>query len=145
MAESKSAPRQGERTVTELSGATREFAEQGADFARGAADKTMATAKETTRAAGEAYSAFTGNTLDFHRQWIAMVRENTNATLDFVHRVLDVKSPSEFVELSPEHARKRFETFAEQSRQLTAMAQKMTADLAAPMRVGMKNALDKAA
>lgn len=83
--------------------------------------------------------------VDFHRQWIAMVRENTNATLDFLHRVLDVKSPPEFIELSAEHARKRFETFAEQARQLTAMAQKMTADLAAPMRVGMKNALDEAA
>ena len=69
--------------------------------------------------------------MDFHRQWIEMVGENTNATLDFVHRILDVKSPSEFVELSAEHARKRFETFTEQARQLTGMAQKMTAGLAA--------------
>jgi hypothetical protein len=50
----------------------------------------------------------------------------------------------EFAELSAEHARKQFETFTEQTRQLTGMAQKMTADLAAPMGVGMKNALDKA-
>jgi phasin len=145
MAESKSSTRQGERTVTELSGATREFAEQGVDFARGAADKTMATTKETTRVAGEVYSAFSGNALDFHRHWIEMVRENTNATLDFVHKVLVVKSPSEFVELAAEHARKRLETFSEQARQLTGMAQKMTADLAAPMREGMKSTLNKAA
>jgi phasin len=134
MAELKSAARQGEKTATELSGATREFAEQGADFARDVADKTGATAEETTRAAGEVYSTFTGNTVDFHRQWIEMVHENTNATLDFVHQVLDVKSPSEFVELSAKHARKRFETFAQQAGQLTCMAQKMTANLAAPMR-----------
>ena len=145
MAESKSPTRQGERAAAEFSGATRVFAEQGADFARGATDKTMATAKETTRAAGEVYSALTGNTLDFHRQWIEMVRENTNAALDFLHRVLDVKSPSEFAELSAEHARKRFETFTEQARQLTGMAQKMTADLGAPMHMGMKNALHRAA
>ncbi len=74
-----------------------------------------------------------------------MVQENTNATLAFVQRLLSVKSPSDFVDLSAEHARNRFETFAEQARQLTGMTQKMTVDLAAPIRAGMKNALNKAA
>lgn len=145
MAESKPTTRQSEKTVTELSGATREFAEQGADFARDVAGKARATAKETTQAAEEAYSTFTGYAVDFHRQWIEMVQENTNATLAFVQRLLSVKSPSDFVDLSAEHARNRFETFAEQARQLTGMTQKMTVDLAAPIRAGMKNALNKAA
>src|SRR5436190_12275520 len=46
MPESKAA-RQAEKTVTELSGATREFAQQGADFAKDVSDKTKATAEET--------------------------------------------------------------------------------------------------
>src|SRR6476619_916745 len=118
MSESKSA-RQAEKRITELSGATRECARQGADFAREA--------------------------VDFHRQWIEMIRANTNATLDFVHQVLGVKSPSAFVELSAEHARKRAEAFAEQARHLTGMAQKLTTDMAAPMQAGMKNIFNKAA
>jgi phasin len=145
MPESKSAARQAERTITELSGATREFAQQGADFAKDVSDKTRATAEDATKAAGEVYSTFASGAVDFHRQWIEMVRENTNATLDFVHQVLGVKSPSAFVELSSEHARKQLETFAEQARHLTGMAQKLTTDMAAPMQAGMKNVLNRAA
>ena len=96
MSESKSA-RQAEKRITELAGATREFARQGADFAKDVSDRTKATAEETSKAAGEAYSTFTSGAVEFHRQWIEMVRANTNATLDFVHQVLGVKSPSAFV------------------------------------------------
>ena len=130
MSESKSA-RQAEKRITELPGATREFARQGAE--------------ETNKAAGEAYATFASGAVEFHRQWIEMIRENTNATLDFVHQVLGVKSPSAFVELSAEHARKQAEAFAEQARHLTGMAQKLTTDMAAPMQAGMKNVFNKAA
>jgi len=145
MAEPKSSIRQAEKTTAELSGAAREFAEQGGDFAWNAANKTKAAAQEATRTAGEVCSTFTGNALDFHRRWIEMVRENTNATLDFVHQVLNVKSPSEFVELAAEHARKQAETFTEQARQLTEMTQKMSAGLATPMQAAMKYTPNKAA
>jgi len=143
MTKLKSAARPGDN-ITKLSGATREFADQGADFA-GHTDRTRATAEETADAAGEVYATFTSSTLNFHHQWIELVRANTNATLDFVHQILDVKSPSQFVELSAEHVRKRVETFAEQARQLTGMAQKLTADAAGPMRASMKNALNNVA
>jgi phasin family protein len=147
MAEPKSSTRQADKTTAELSGAARGFAEQGGDFAWNAAIKTKAAAQEATRTAGEVCSTFTGNALDFHRRWIEieMVRENTSATLDFVHQVLDVKSPSEFVELAAEYARKQAETFTEQARQLTGMTQKMSAGLAAPMQAAMKYTPNKAA
>ena len=83
--------------------------------------------------------------IEFHRQWIEMIRANTNATLDFAHEVVGVKSPSAFVELSAEHARKQAEVLAEQARHLTGMAQKLTTDMAAPMQAGMKNVFNKAA
>ena len=144
MSELKST-RQAEKRITELSGATREFARQGADFAKDVSDRTKATAEETSKAAGEVYSTFTSGAVEFHRQWIEMVRANTNATLDFVHQVLGVKSPSAFVELASEHARKQAEAFAEQARHLTGIAQKLTTDMAAPMQAGMKNVFNKAA
>ena len=49
MSELKSA-RQAEKRITELSGATREFARQGADFAKDVSDRTKATAEETNTA-----------------------------------------------------------------------------------------------
>ena len=128
MSQSKFA-RQAEKRITELQGATREFARQGAE--------------ETNKAAGEVYAKFASGAVD--RQWIEMIRANTNTTLDFVHEVLGVKSPSAFVELSAEHARKQAEAFAEQARHLTGMTQKLTTDMAAPMQAGMKHVFNKAA
>jgi phasin family protein len=119
--------------------------QQGADFAKDVSDRTKATAEVTNKAAGEAYATFASGTVEFHRQWIEMIRANSNATLDFVHQVLGVKSPSAFVELSAEHARKQAEAFAEQARHLTGMAQKLTTVMAAPMQAGMKNVFNKAA
>lgn len=144
MSESKSA-RQAEKTISELSGATREFARQGSAFAKDVSDKTKATAEDTSKAAEEVYSTFARGAAEFHRQWIEMVRANTNATLDFMHQVMGVKSPSAFVELSAEHARKQGQAFAEQARHLTSMAQKLSTHMAAPMQAGMKNVFNKAA
>ena len=81
--------------------------------------------------------------LEFQRQWIEIIRANTNATLDFAHEVLGVKSPSAFLELSSEHARKQAEVYADQARHLTGMTQKLATAMAAPIRVG--NLFNKAA
>jgi len=43
-----------------------------------------------------------------------------------------VKSPSDFVELSTEHSRKQFETLTEQTKELAALAQKVTLATAEP-------------
>jgi hypothetical protein len=51
---------------------------------------------------------------------------NISATFDFIQKLSGVDSPLMFVELSTEYARKQFETLAEQTKQLTALAQKVT-------------------
>lgn len=66
MPERKSAARQAEKTVSELSGITREFAHQRADFSRNVSDRTTAIAEGATKAAREAYSTLAG-AVDFHR------------------------------------------------------------------------------
>jgi hypothetical protein len=145
MQKSKYATRATEKTVTELSGANRELAQQGGDVGRDAIDRTRVTVEETTKATGEVYSVFSGGAVDFHRQWLEMVRENANATLDFAHQMLEVKSSSALVELSAGHGRRRLEALTEQARHFTGMAQKMTADLAVAMQASVRNVINKAA
>jgi phasin family protein len=145
MQETKSAAKHAEKTVSELSGAAREFAQQGADFAKNVSDKTKATAEDATKAAGEVYSTFATGAVDFHRQCIETVRATTNANLDFIHQLLGVKSPSAFVELTAEHTRKQVEAFAEQTRHLTGMAQKITTEAVAPLQASVKSAFNRAA
>jgi phasin len=123
----------------------REFARQGAAFAKDVSENSAATAEETTTALEKTYSAVATGAADFHHQWIEIVRFNTNSTLDFVQQLLGVRSPAEFLELSSAHFRKQFETFAEQSKHLTGMAQKMTTHAVEPLQAGVKSALSKTA
>jgi len=134
-----------DRPATEASAALREVAQQGAAFAKDVSEKTRATAEETNKALEQTYSTATKGAADFNRQWIEIIRANTNSTLDFAHQLLGVKSPSEFLELSSAHARKQLEAFAEQSKHLTGLAQKVTTDVVEPLQAGVKNVLTKAA
>jgi hypothetical protein len=145
MSEARSATRTSEKAAASASAANREFAQQGAAVAKDAADRTTAAAEETNKAAGEVYSVVTSGTVDFHRQWIEMVRANTNAALDFAHQLIEAKSPTAFFELSTAHARKQAETFAEQAQHLTALVQRITADAAAPLQASAKSMFRRAA
>jgi phasin len=134
-----------DRPTTEAAVAVRQVADQGATFAKDVSEKTKATAEETTKVLEQTYSTVTKGAADFNRQWIEMVRANTNSTLDFVHQLLGVKSPAEFFELSSSNACKQLETFAEQTKHLTSFAQKVTTDAVEPLQAGMKSAFNKAA
>jgi phasin len=137
MSETKTTPRGG--------GGSRELAQQGATFAKDLSDKTKAAAEGTTKALEQTYLTAAKGAVDFNRQWIEIVRANTNSTLDFAHQLIGVKSPSEFLELSAGHARKQFQTFAEQTKHLTGLAQKVTTDAVEPLQASMKSAFTKAA
>ena len=100
--------------------------------AKEVSENSKATAEETTTALEKTYSTVATGAADFHHQWIEIVRFNTNSTLDFVQQLFSVKSPAEVLELSTAHFRTQFETFAEQSRHLTGMAQKMTTHAVEP-------------
>ena len=131
-------------------GGGRKVARQGAAFGSAVSENSKATAdkataEETTKVVEKTYSIVATGAADFHHQWIEIVRFNTNSTLDFVQQLFSVKSPAEFLELSSAHFRTQFETFAEQSRHLTGMAQKMTTDAVEPLQAGMKSALSKTA
>jgi phasin len=126
-------------------GERRKVAGQGAAFGSAVSENFKATAEETTAAFEKTYSIVATGAVDFHRQWIEIVRFNANSTLDFVEQLFRVKSPAEFLELSSAHFRTQFETFAEQGRHLTDMAQKMTTHAVEPVHAGMKSALSKTA
>ena len=82
------------------------------------------------------YSTAVKGVQDYNNKFIEFGHVNINAAFDFVQKLSGVKSPSEFVELSTEHARKQFETLTEQTKQLAALAQKVTLATAEPLKTG---------
>jgi phasin len=98
-------------------------------------EKTAAQAKEAfedvsaaTAAAGnlvrDTYSTAAKSAQEYNAKVIEFAQTNTQTNLEFVQKLSNVKSPTEFLELSTNHSRKQFETLAEQARELLSLAQK---------------------
>ena len=115
----------------EMPAAFREFAE------RGVAQATDVL--ETT------YSTATKGASDYGLKVIEAARVNTNAAFDFAGELMAAKTLSEMVELSSTHARKQFETLTQQSKELSALAQKVATETAEPIKSGVSKALSKVA
>jgi phasin family protein len=80
------------------------------------------------------YSAAVKGMQDYNNKFLEFTHANTKAAFDFAQRMSGVKSPSEFVELSTEHAQQQLATLTEQTKQLAALAQQMTLATAEPLR-----------
>ena len=91
------------------------------------------------------YSTAVKGMQDYNNKVIEFARANSNAAFDFVQKMSGVKSSSVFVELWAEHAPKQVETLTEQTKQLAALAQKVTLATAEPLKTGVAEALNHAA
>jgi len=129
----------------EMPAAFREFAERGVAQCKDTYEKMKAAAEEATDVLETTYSTATKGASDYGLKVIEAARVNTNAAFDFAGELLTAKSLSEVIELSSAHARKQFETLTAQSKELGALAQKVAADTAEPIKSGMNKAFSKVA
>jgi phasin len=82
---------------------------------------------------------------DYNNKVIEFAQANTVAAFDFAQKLSGVKSPSDFMELSTEHSREQFETLTEQTKELAALAQKVTLATAEPLKTGVSKAFSQLA
>jgi phasin len=123
--------------------ALRDIADQGTAQAKQAYENIRAATGEASNTIKNAYSRGAQGAVDYNVKLIEVARANTNAAFDYVHELLGVKSLSGFVEVSAGHARKQFEMLSEQSKELTALAQKVTLETTEPLKAGLTNASSK--
>jgi phasin len=81
----------------------------------------------------------------YNNKLLEFAQTNSKVGFDFVQKLIAVKSPSEFMELSTEHARKQFEVLTEQTKELTGLAQQVTLATAEPLKTGITKAFNHAA
>jgi phasin len=129
----------------EMPAAFREFAERGVAQAKDTYEKMKAAAEEATDVLETTYSTATKGASDYGLKMIEAARINTNAAFDFAGELMAAKTLSEIVELSSTHARKQFETLTQQSKELSALAQKVATETAEPIKSGVSKALAKVA
>ena len=111
----------------------RRFAATTTTTAREAMQKGAAAAEGSTRALGEGYFAAAEAVRDFNMKLVEIAQANTMATLNFAQEVATAKAPTEAAALWFSHARKNFKSLTDQSKQLTALAQRIVTSTAGPL------------
>jgi phasin len=117
-----------------------EMGEKSTAQAKEAFGKMSAATVEATDLIKGGYSTAVRGAQDYNNKLLEFTQTNTTTAFEFAHRLLAVKSPSEFIELSTERARQQFATLTEQTKELTALAQKVTLATTEPMKAGVAKA-----
>jgi phasin len=129
----------------EVPAAFRELAEKSVSQAKETYEKMKSAAEEATDVLEDTYATATKGAADYGLKLIETARANTNAAFDFYTELMTAKSLSEMVELSTAHARKQFEAVTGQTKELTALAQKVTSETADPIKESVTKAFKKVA
>jgi phasin len=130
----------------EMPEAFREMTEKGVAHAKDTYEKAKAAAEQATDLLKNTYTIAAKSSTDYNLKVLEIARTNTSSAFDYAQELLGVKSPAEFVELSTAHARKQCEAMTAQTKELAALAQKVTTEIAEPLKTGATKAFnDKAA
>ena len=112
----------------------RELAEKSVANGKDVYDKMKAAAEDATGALEGTVSAAAKGTADYNRKVIEVARANANAAFDYARALLDAKSMTDVAELSSTHAHKQFEALSQQTKDLTALAQRLAVETAEPLK-----------
>ncbi len=134
-----------EMPSVEIPGAYRELAEKSVAQAKQGYEKMKAATEEATEVMEATYATASKGAADYGMQLIEAFRTNANANFDFARDLFAVKSLSEAIELSTAHTRKQFEVVTAQTKDLTALAQKVTTETTEPFKAGINKAFRAAA
>jgi phasin len=120
--------------------AIREMADKGSAQAKASYDKMSAATAEASSVLKNAGETAVQGFKDGNAKVIEFARTNSNAAFDYANQLLGVKSPSEFIQMSTEQARKQFEVLSAQTKELTALSQKVMLETAEPLKAGVAKA-----
>ncbi len=129
----------------EVPAAFRELAEKSVTQAKDNWEKMKAATEEATDLMEGSYATASKGAADFGLKMIEAARANTNAAFDYATELMTVKSLSEAVELSTTHARKQFDALTTQTKEFTALAQKVATDTTEPIKESVTSAFKKVA
>jgi phasin len=128
-----------ERPSMEMPAAFREFADQGAAQARTIYDNAKAAGEAATDRFKDTYKTVTKGATDYNLKVLEIARANTDTAFAHAQELMGVRSLSKWIELSTAHAHRQFEAMFAQTKELTDLAQKVTAEIAAPLKAGVRH------
>jgi phasin len=106
--------------------------------------KSNAAAEKSVRAVEQSYSDTAAKMREYSTKMINMAQANSEAIFELAYQLANAKAPSDLAEVWTAHARKQFEMLSEQTKELTALGQKMAGESGEPIARNVKQAFDKA-
>ena len=129
----------------EVPASMHEMADKGIAQTKDNFKNAKAATEEAAHVFQQAYTVAAKGVTDYNLKVFEIARFNTNAAFDYARDLLGVKTPSEFVELSSARVRQQLETVTAQTKELAALAQKVSAETAEPLKTGITGVLNKVA
>ncbi|MGY3583311.1 phasin [Bradyrhizobium sp. USDA 4341] len=112
----------------------RAFAEKGVLQARDSYAKFKDAAETHNSTVEAVFTSVNKGATAYSAKLIEFFKANTTSSLDFAQELFSVKSPTEAVELWTSHARKQFETYTAQAKELAELGQKVASETAEPIK-----------
>jgi phasin len=122
-----------------------DMAQNGAAQSKQTYERMSAATTEAAELMNTSCSTALKGAREYNNKLMEIAQTNTNAALDFVQELYGIKSPSDFMELTTEHARKQTEALTEQTKELAALAQKVVLATAEPLKAGVAKAFNQGA
>lgn len=121
-----------------------EMAEKRTTQAREAYAKMSTAATEASDLIKASSSTALSGIQDYNNKFLEFAHANSNAAYEYVRKLHDVKTPSEFIELATQHARAQTEALTNQGKQLMELAQKVALATVEPLKAGVAKAYNQA-
>jgi phasin len=123
----------------------RRTTERVADVSKEGLDRITTATSEAAETMRDYCSKAAKGAQDYHNRVLEFAQMNANSSFELAQRLLNAKSPSEFFEVSSDHMRRQWEMIADQTKQLTVLAQNATAASAEPLKSGFEKVFNRAA
>jgi phasin len=127
-----------------MSESTRRFAEKSAAQTKSSFNKSSAAIEEGARRAEHDASFAMNGVRECYLRVLGMAQENADAGFDLARELVSVQTPSEYVEVWSAWSRSAYETLSEQTKELSALAQKVATSSAQPLTNGLMSPFRRA-
>jgi phasin len=123
----------------------RALAEKGVSHARDSYARFKDVAETNNGTIEAVFTSASKGASEYSAKLMEVMKTNTTATLDFAQELLGAKTPSEALELWTSHARKQFEVFTAQAKDLVELSQKVATETAEPIKTSASKLFKPAA
>jgi phasin len=123
----------------------RAFAEKGVSQARDSYAKFKDVAESNNSTIEAVFASASKGASQYSAKLMEMMKANTSATLDFTQELISAKTPSEALELWTTHAKKQYEAFTANSKDLAELSRKVATETVEPIKTNASKLFKPAA